>query len=149
MQTVLESGLTWFLGVLLYDGCAEELRIDLLEGFQADEPEDLEVRGVRLWEKRRLSWRESSRRVRVTFTNVCAYQSIGESYTALDEYEQGDHHFLSTLSRSRFRDFVSEHYPILPATTGSRLEHYRLWTETEVVDVIATKPPEVAEVVDS
>ncbi len=148
MQTVLESGRTWYLGALLYNGCTGELQIDLLEGFRAEEPEDCEVCGVSLGKGYRLSWTESSRRVRVAFAEVCAYQLIDESYTSLDEYEQGERHFLSAFTRSRFRDFVCEHHPILPAVKEDEIQHYRLWTEGEVVDVIATKPPEVTVIAD-
>jgi hypothetical protein len=68
---------------------------------------------------------------------------VNESYTAFDKSEQRDEEMiLQTLTRSAYPDYVEANHGWFRDLVGPAM-HCRLWTEDEVVDVIAHEPPVV------
>lgn len=79
----------------------------------------------------------------VRFPQVIAWQTVDESYTRFDEYEQcDDRRTLQILSRSKYFDYVKGSHGWWEDVLGPS-RHYRVWTEDEVIDVIACEPPVV------
>jgi len=145
MRTVLDDAKTWFLHAILYQ---DDLRIILAEGFRSDEPEDLVVGQTNLGPAHSIDIRSDSRKVVVQFPQPVAWQVVDESFTTHDDYESGDDGFLRILDRSRYLDYVIENHGWFRDTVGPA-KHYRLWTENEVMDVVAYDAPEIGDWDDS
>ena len=141
MKTILDELYTSFLDALTYSG--GELRIVVAEGFRAAEPEDVLIAGHLIKDTYALAVSEHSRRVAVRFSHPIAWQLVDESFTAADDYEvRESEQALQVLTRSRYLDYVCQHHGWFDAVRGPA-KHYRVWTENEVVDVVACEPPEI------
>jgi hypothetical protein len=138
MKTVLDEFLTSFLHTLAY--ASSELCIVVAEGFRAAEPHDLNVKSHHS-EVYRLDVSADSRLVEVRFTRPIAWQLVDECYSNWDEYDvRDDKSKLQVLSRSRYLDFVRTNHGWFEDVRGLG-KHYRIWTENEVMDVVACEPP--------
>jgi hypothetical protein len=68
---------------------------------------------------------------------------VDESFTAFDEYDQReDESFLQILSRSHYLEYIRAHHGWFEDRMHTA-KQYRLWTENEVIDVIAPNAPQV------
>ena len=140
MQSILDQAHTWFLESIHY---ANELSIRLVEGKRRGEPTSLKVGDSEIGGVYPLESDESSRRVVVYFVNPVAWQTVDESFTAWDESEERDGKaFLQILTKSKYLDYVDRAHGWYKDVLGGAC-HYRLWTENEVMDVVAPKPPRV------
>jgi hypothetical protein len=139
VKTILDDGYTWFLEFLGYrDGW---LAMVVAEGFRATEPERMEIPGVGIRDTYARRVTDRSRRVEIRFERLVAWQCVDESWTTFDEYEQRDDlSKLQVLTRSRYLDYVDASHGWYADTIGPAA-HYRVWTEDEVVDVVAFDPP--------
>ena len=138
MKTILDDGKSWTVASLAY---ADDLRLVLVEGIRSDKPEDVQIGDVALTDLHAVEITEESRRVEVRFARVVAWQVVDESYTNWDESEERDDTgFLVALSKSAYLKFVDEHHGWYKDMAGPAV-HYRLWTEDEVIDVIAHEEP--------
>ncbi len=139
MKTPLDDAYTWFLDVLAYrDG---SLVVLVAEGFRATEPTDLELPGVGTHSSYVVDVADNSRRMEVRFERPVVWQCLNESWTAYDEYEQWDDGGkLPVLARSKYLDYVNASHGWYADTVGPA-QHYRVWTENEVIEVIAFDPP--------
>ncbi|MGD1907158.1 MAG: hypothetical protein ACFB0C_14335 [Leptolyngbyaceae cyanobacterium] len=123
----------------------DKLRVILTEGFVGNENEtedlcigDHTIKGVRL-----IDISDESRLFVVRFPEIVAWQVVDESFTSFDEYEQRDDNgVLQSLVRSKYLDYVKSNHGWFEDAIGPA-KHYRVWTENEVVDVIACEPPTV------
>lgn len=140
MQTDLDDAKTWFLHGLVYQN---ELRIIVAEGFVSDQTEELRIGGHIIKDVRTVDMSDKSRMFEIRFPQVIAWQLVNESFTSFDEYEQRDDiGTLQALSRSKYLDYVNENHGWYEDVIGPA-KHYRVWTENEVVDIVACEPPTV------
>ena len=140
MHTLLEDAHTWFLERLVYEG---EVRAVVVEGIRAEKSEDVEIGEHVIKDCHALEVLPTSRRVMVQFARPVAWQVVDESYTAHDESEVRDEaRFLSTLTQSAYLQYVKDHHGWFEDVAGPAA-HYRLWTEDEVLDVVAHEAPTV------
>lgn len=141
MKTLLDEFDATFLHAAVYAG--RELRVVVAEGFRAAEPEDTTIGGHVIKDTYAIDTSEKSRLVEIRFSEPIAWQLVDESFTTWDDYEIRDDRFaLQVLSRSRYLDHVRANHGWYEETRGPA-KHYRVWTENEVVDVIACVPPTV------
>lgn len=139
MKTPLDDAYTWFLEALGYrDGW---LVIVVAEGFRAAQPSDIELPGVGIHSSYVVAPADDSRRMEIRFEGPVVWQCINESWTAYDEYEQWDDGGnLPVLARSRYLDYVNASHGWYAEIVGPG-QHYRVWTEYEVIEVVASAPP--------
>jgi hypothetical protein len=139
MKTLLDEFHATFLHAAVY--AARELRVIVVEGFRAAEPEGITIGGHVVKDTYAIDTSENSRLVEIRFSEPIAWQLVDESFTTWDDYEVRDDRFaLQVLSRSKYLDHVRANHGWFEDTRGPA-KHYRVWTENEVVDVIACVPP--------
>lgn len=137
MSNILNNVHTWFLQKINYEG---ELELHLVEGKKGT-PEQLEVLGMNLGMASQVSPASDSALVKITFGNYVAWQCVNESFSEFSEYEVGDkYRFFQVLSRSRYLDYVNDTHGWYADVIGSA-KHFRVWTENEVIEVIAFEEP--------
>ncbi|MBT8066364.1 MAG: hypothetical protein KJO09_03930 [Gammaproteobacteria bacterium] len=142
MQTILDEGHTWFLESLAYEG---GLTITLVEGLTGDTPQDLKVGDTVIENTYPVETNKDSKRVVVKFGVPVAWQVIDESYTSWDEAEVRDTKgYLQVLSKSKYLDYVNSNHGWYKDVGGDGA-HYRVWTENEVIDVVAQESPEISQ----
>jgi hypothetical protein len=139
MRTLLDEAESWFLETLTYAG---ELTVIVVEGIRSNTPEDKRVGSHVLKGLHAVEAAAGSRRAAIRFPRTIAWQVIDESYTAWDRSEvRDDKGFLVALTQSAYLQYVEAHHgwfkDVGPAA------HYRLWTENEVIDVVAHEEPVV------
>ncbi len=142
MKTLLDDLYTSFLHAAIYT--EGDLRIIVAEGFRAAEPEDLRIGGHVLKDTYAINTSEESRLVEVRFSRPIAWQLVDESFTAGNEYEVREDKFaLQVLTQSRYLDYVRENHGWFEEMGRGPGKHYRVWTENEVIDVVACEVPTV------
>ncbi|HEX3313422.1 MAG TPA: hypothetical protein VHR72_00970 [Gemmataceae bacterium] len=142
MKTLLDEFHTTFLHTAIY--CEGELRIIVTEGFQAAEPEDISVGGHVIKGTYAIETTEVSRLVEVRFSRPIAWQLVDESFTAGNVYEVREDEFaLQVLTQSRYLDYVRANHGWFEEVGRGPGKHYRVWTENEVIDVVACEAPTV------
>jgi hypothetical protein len=143
MKTLLDEFHASFLHAAIY--AEGELRIVVAEGFRAAEPEDITIAGHVIKGTYAIDTSEESRLAEVRFNRPIAWQLVDESFTAGDEFEVREDTFaLQVLTRSRYLDFVLAYHGWFKDVGRGPGKHYRVWTENEVIDVVACEPPTVA-----
>jgi len=142
MKTLLDDLYTSFLHAAIYTG--GELRIIVAEGFRATEPEDLTIGGHVIKGTYALNTSEQSRLVEIRFCRPIAWQLVDESFSSFDEYEVREDSFaLQVLTQSRYLDYVLANHGWFEDMGRGPGKHYRVWTENEVIDVVACQDPKV------
>jgi hypothetical protein len=121
----------------------DELRVIVAEGFVGDQTEDLRIGDHTIKDLRSINVSDKSRLFEIRFPQFVAWQVVNESFTSFDEYElRDDTGTLQTLSRSKYFDYVKANHGWYEDVIGPA-KHYRVWTENEVVDVVACEPPTI------
>ncbi len=142
MKTVLDEFHMSFLHAAMYT--EGDLRIIVAEGFRAAEPEDITIGGHVIKGTYAINTSEESRFVEVRFRRPIAWQLVDESFTAGNEYEVREDKFaLQVLKQSRYLDYVRAHHGWFEDMGRGPGKHYRVWTENEVIDVVACESPTV------
>jgi hypothetical protein len=142
MKTLLDEFHASFLHAAMY--AEGELRIIVAEGFRAAEPEDIKLGGHVIKGTYAINTSEESRLVEVRFSRPIAWQLVDESFTAGNEYEVREDRFaLQVLTRSRYLDYVRANHGWFEDVGRGTGKHYRVWTENEVIDVVACEAPTV------
>ena len=140
MKTILDEGQTWFLESLVYE---DGLTIRLVEGIKGSSPEELKVGDAVIENLFPVEVTDSSKRATIKFGGPVVWQVVDESYTTRDKTELRDTEgYLQVLSKSKYLDYVNENHGWYKDVAGDAA-HYRVWTENEVIDVVAHDPPEV------
>jgi hypothetical protein len=137
MKTNYDTAATWFLHQITY---RESLRVIIAEGIQSDQSEDIQLGKMNLGEGYALTVEQNSRRFSIEFSLPIAWQVVDESYTTHESYEAGDRGFLRKLTQSHYFDYINQHHRLYKELVGPA-SHYRVWTENEVIDVIAQDDP--------
>jgi len=146
MRTVLDEAKSWFLETLAY---TDKLRVVVVEGIRRDTPTDIQIGSHVIKGAYALERSSESRRVAVHFPRTVAWQVVDESFTSADTSEvRDDEGFLATLTRSAYLQYVEAHHGWFRDVVGPAA-HYRLWTENEVIDVVAHDEPVVESLVDT
>jgi hypothetical protein len=142
MKTLLDDLYTSFLHAVIY--AEGNLRITVAEGFRAAEPEDIKIGEHVIKGTYAINTSEQSRLVEVGFSRPIAWQLIDESFTSADEYEVREDTFaLQVLTQSRYLDYVRANHGWFEDVGRGPAKHYRVWTEREVIDVVACEAPAV------
>ena len=141
MKTILETGSTWFLESI---SKVDQLCLILAEGLVGQE-EDTSIAGVKFRSKP-VTVEKQSRRIRVLFQSPIAWQVVNESFTAFDDSEaRDDTSHLQILSKSKYLEYVNANHGWYSDVKEAEGQHYRIWTEDDVVDVVSCDPPEIEE----
>ncbi len=142
MKTLLDEFHTSFLHAVVYT--ERELRILVAEGFRAPEPEDITILGHVIKGTYAIDSSAESRLVEVRFSKPIAWQLVDESFTAGNKYEIHEDEFaLQVLTQSRYLDYVRTNHGWFEDVQRGPGKHYRVWTENEVIDVVACEAPTV------
>jgi hypothetical protein len=143
MKTVLDEFHASFLHAAI--DTEGDLRIIVAEGFRLAQPEDIMMGGHVIKGTYAINTSEHSRLVEVRFNRPIAWQLVDESFTTGDEYEVREDKFaLQVLTQSRYLDYVRANHGWFEDVGRGPGKHYRVWTENEVIDVVACEPPTVA-----
>jgi hypothetical protein len=141
MKTVLETGSTWFLESI---SKVDRLCLVLAEGIVGKE-EDTTVCGVDFRSKP-VNVEKRSRRVRITFDAPVAWQLVDESFSAFDDSEvRDDTSYLQILSKSKYLEYVNANHGWYSDVKEAEGQHFRIWTEDDVIDVVSCDPPTIEE----
>jgi hypothetical protein len=141
MKTLLDEFHTTFLHAVIFN--EGHLRIIVAEGFRASQPVDLVIGGHVIKGTYDLHTSAQSRLVEVGFNRPVAWQLVDESFTTWDDYEErDDKSVVQVLTRSRYLEYVRANHGWFEDMRGPG-KHYRVWTENEVIDVVASDPPTI------
>jgi hypothetical protein len=142
MKTLLDEFHTSFLHAVIY--VDSELHIIVTEGFRSDKTEDLTIGSHVIKDTFAIDKSERSRFAEVIFNSPIAWQLVDESFTSADKYElRADRFALQVLTQSRYLDYVLANHGWFRDVGRGEGKHYRVWTENEVVDVVACEPPTI------
>ena len=139
MRTILDDAKYWFLEHIAYAGatCRSEILAVVVEGLLG-ETEDLKIGDHVVSDTRPIEAGPASRKLAIRFPQPIAWQVVDESYTTFrEEEERDDTSFLQVLSRSAYLDYVLAQHGWFKGPA----RHYRVWTENDVIDVVATEAP--------
>jgi hypothetical protein len=141
MISELDTGKSWFLERLNY---SDVLTLIVVEGFASDESTN--VPGTELKASRLLPT-EGSRVFEISFSQFVTWQVVDESFSVFDksEVKEDAGNFIQTISAARYFDYVEAAHGHYELTIG-KAKMYRIWTENEVIEVVACEPPSVAKV---
>ena len=142
MKSILDESPFWFLTQLHYE--AAQLLIEVTEGIVSSSPRDVSVDDLGTIEDARpIEITRQSRRVRITFPNVLAYQVTDESYWAGDTDEEAAGTVLRLHKKSAYLDYVMGN-SIIKECVDDPLRHYSLSLADDIVEVITTSEPSTA-----
>ena len=139
MKSILNESPFWFLTQLHYE--AAQLLIEVTEGIVSSSPRDVSVDDLgNIEDARPIEITRQSRRVRITFPNVLAYQVTDESYWAGDTDEEAAGTVLCLHKKSAYLDYVMGN-SIIKECVDDPLRHYSLSLADDIVAVITTCEP--------
>ncbi len=143
MRTILDQGHTWFLESVIKE---DELIFVLVEGSKGAQ-EDLYVGEANIGSAHIIEV-NPTKKVIITFQRTVAWQVVDESFTAFDKEEIcDDNSYLKVLERSKYLDYVNANHGWYIHMRGAA-KHYRIWTENDVIDVIAYAEPSIQDAED-
>ena len=129
-----------FFGSISFDG---DLFIKVIEGKKASKPEKLLINGTDLGEAYKVESDIASQVFSITFSGPVAWQVVDESYTSEDCSEEVEAEgLLCILSKSKYLDYVNGSHGFYKDIIGPG-KHYRIWTEDQVIEVIAVEEPKI------
>lgn len=84
----------------------------------------------------------------VNFYDVVAWQVVNESFTTAEsiDVQSDETGLLRIFKESPFLSWIKSRYPLYETAGGTAI-HYRLWTETKIIDVVSCMSPEIEPVV--
>ena len=142
MKRILDESPFWFLTQLHYE--AAQLLIEVTEGIVSSSPRNVSVDDLGPIENARpIEITRQSRRVRITFSNVLAYQVTDESYWSSDTDEEAAGTVLCLHKKSDYLDYVMGN-SIIKECVDDPLRHYSLSLADDIVEVITTSEPSTA-----
>ena len=146
MKNILAEAKCWFLERLDYEGA--RLLIEVTEGIVASVPQDVSIDDVStdLGEfidgARPIEVTNQSRRVRVQFSNVLAYQVTDESYDNADP-GQVDGQILCKHTGSAYLQYVLQN-TLIEDLVDDPAQHYSLNLADDIIEVITTTEPSIS-----
>ena len=119
--------------------------IEVAEGIVSSVPEDVSIDDAgTVGGARPIEVTGKSRRVRVQFSNVLAYQVTDESYAvpASGKIEEVGGQILCRHTGSEYLDYVQQN-SLIKHLVDDPVHHYRLNLADDIIDVITTAKPSV------
>ncbi len=143
MKSILDEAEWWFLERLDYAGAL--LVVEVAEGITSSVPEDVSIddagtiRGARPIEVT-----DQSRRLRIRFSNVLAYQVTGESYAvpASGKIEEIGGQILCRHTGSEYLEHVQQN-SLIKHLVDEPVHHYSFNLADDIIEVIATAEPAI------
>ena len=140
MKSILAEAKCWFLERLDYEGA--RLLIEVTEGIVASVPQDVSIDDVgTIGGARSIEVTNQSRRVRVQFSNVLAYQVTDESYDNADP-GQVDGQILCKHTGSAYLQYVLKN-TLIEDLVDDPAQHYSLNLADDIIEVITTTEPSI------
>ena len=140
MKSILAGAKCWFLERLDYEGA--RLLIEVTEGIVASVPQDVSIDDVgTIGGARSIEVANQSRRVRVQFSNVLAYQVTDESYDNADP-GQVDGQILCKHTGSAYLQYVLKN-TLIEDLVDDPAQHYSLNLADDIIEVITTTEPSI------
>lgn len=143
MQTLLNEFYQCHLLAIVYE--QGSLSILIAEAFRAEEPSDVEILGMTIKGSYAVEPSEKSRVVQVLFPEPVIWQVSLEDRRSPNVYDVHDAQDpLRVYAQSRYLDFARQQAWFVeddPAKGGPR--HYGVFTEFEIIDVVASAAPTV------
>ncbi|WP_444919626.1 hypothetical protein ACJJID_11570 [Microbulbifer sp. CnH-101-G] len=138
MKSLLDNGQSWVLNRIEYAGGLDIFLQELKRGPKAD----ANIDGSTIENVYPLLADEGSLVTRVTFSDILAWQCLNESATTDfpgEVYKSSG--FLSVLSSSAYLNYVLSSHGWYVEVQERPVQHYRVWSENEILDVVAFSPP--------
>ena len=139
MQSLLSESNYWFLGNLNYVDAL--LSLEITEGIVSSSNKNIKIDDLGTIEDcSRIEITDQSRRVKIKFSNVLAYQVTDESYCA-SEYQDGmTKNILCMHNNSKYLQYIMEN-SIIKECVDNPVKHYSLTLADDIIDIIATSEP--------
>ncbi len=141
MKSILAEAEWWFLERLDYKGAL--LLVEVAEGIVSSIPESVSIDDAGTIDGARpIEVTDQSRRVRVEFTNVLAYQVTDESYavSASGKTEGIGDQILCRHTSSEYFEHVRKN-SLIKHLVDDPVHHYRLNLADDIIDVITISEP--------
>ena len=140
MKSILAEAKYWFLARLDYEGA--HLLIEVTEGIVASFSQDVSIDDVgTIGGAHPIEITNQSRRVRVQFSNVLAYQVTDESYENGDP-GQVEGQILCRHSGSAYQQYVIQN-SLIKDLVDDPVQHYSLNLADDIIQVITTTEPSI------
>ena len=140
MKSILAEAEWWFLECLGYEGAL--LVVEVAEGIVSSVPEDVSIDDAgTIGGARPIEVTDKSRRVRVQFSNVLAYQVTDESYENGDP-GQVEGQILCRHSGSAYQQYVIQN-SLIKDLVDDPVQHYSLNLADDIIQVITTTEPSI------
>lgn len=146
METVLDSGSTWFLEFYTQRGKGQ-LSIRVVEGIATPTRQFADLAGVHVGPYTGLAIRPESRCVEIVFQGVLGCFVLNENYDSTDPERRFPEKqtYIRQLGGSSLRAYAAVATGITRAWHGEPLE-FHVWTEDQIFQVFCEEPPTVTEV---
>lgn len=141
MKSILAEAEWWFLERLDYKGAL--LVVEVTEGIVSSIPEDVSIDDAGTIDGARpIEVTDQSRRVRVEFANVLAYQVTDESYAVpvSEKTEVVDGQILCRHTSSEYLEHVRKN-SLIKHLVDDPVHHYSLNLADDIIDVITSSNP--------
>jgi len=142
-KNILAQSEWWFLERLDYVGA--RVVVELVQGVVSSVSENVSIDGAgTVPNARPIEVTDNSRRVRVKFLNVLAYQVTDESYGSAEtgENEEVDGRILNRHRGSAYLQYVLQS-TLVKHLVDNPVQHYSLNLADDIIDVITTTGPTV------
>ena len=141
VKSILAEAEWWFLERLDYKGAL--LVVEVTEGIVSSIPEDVSIDDAGTIDGARpIEVTDQSRRVRVEFANVLAYQVTDESYAVpvSEKTEVVDGQILCRHTSSEYLEHVRKN-SLIKHLVDDPVHHYSLNLADDIIDVITSSNP--------
>ncbi len=137
METELDSSYTWFFEKVKYENT---LKVWLLEGIQRPKEEIL-IGESSLGLGNKIETSKGAKIAIIEFSSLLSWHCIDESATTYNKGEISEGgKFLNTLSKAAYLEYVKSECQWY-IDINSPVKQYRIWTENEIIEVVAYTPP--------
>ena len=143
MKSILAEAEWWFLERLNYGGAL--LVVEVAEGIMSSVPEDVSIEDAgTIADARPIEVTDQSRRVRVQFSNVLAYQVTDESYAvpASGKIEEVGGQILCRHTGSEYLEYVQKN-SLIKHLVDDPVHHYSFNLADDIIEVITTTEPSI------
>ena len=143
MNNILTQSEWWFLERLDYVGAL--LAVDVIEGRVSSVSEDVSIDGAgTIPDARPIEVTDRSRRVRIEFPNVLAYQVTDESYAepTSGKMEEIAGQILCRHIGSEYLEHVQQN-SLIKHLVDEPVHHYSFNLADDIIEVIATAEPAI------
>jgi len=137
MQTILDTGYSWFLEKLVYE---EKLEIYILEAKLSNKPKELIINKISFGKSYTLNI--ADRRFIITFEQVLAYHMAEENYTFTNDYDIKSKGVICKYERSHYLDFIKVS-SLIDSLKSKQYVHYGLILENHIIDIICLTEPKI------